>query len=79
MRCLLSVLAACGPPAPRAAKPAPPKSPAPPPSLAAIVDIWGGMGWQPDAASPVEIHMTIDKSAAVGEVVGHIDYTRHSQ
>ena len=76
MKCLLFVLAACGSPPPAAKPPLPLPKPAPLPSLAAIVGIWGGMGWQPDVASSIEIHMTIDRSAPVGEVVGHIDYSR---
>ena len=78
MKCLLFVLAACGssgPPSAVKPTPQPPPPPAPP-ALTTIVGIWGGMGWQPDAASPIEIHMTIDRSAPVGDVVGHIDYTR---
>ena len=75
MKLALIVLAACGSPAPATKAPPPPK-PVAPPSLAPIVGIWGGMGWQPDAASPIEIHMTVDRDAPIGGVVGHIDYTR---
>jgi hypothetical protein len=67
------LVAACSasPPPPVVVKP-----PSPPPSFAALAGEWAGMGYQPDAGAPVEIHMTLDGSAAIGAHAGRIEYPR---
>ena len=58
--------------------PPPPISNATPPTarpvVAATVEIWTGVGVQPDAASEWTIEMRINRAAAVGSRLGTIDY-----